>query len=138
MDMDIEESSESSQGYQTPPVNSEFNPFERPIPGSCVREKLQWLFLEGILKDGHDWRKHRCREEIFPIALKCLYAAMIGFNENSLSYLFPSGRMDGANLQLSKVQNSTGPSVRDRCCGHVFDKGETYYRCKYHPLPYSC
>jgi hypothetical protein len=68
------------------------------------------------------------------IALKCLYAAIIGFNKDNLTLLYPNGTMGPtlARLLLTTAQQEgDGPSVRDRCCGHVFEKGETYYRCKY-------
>lgn len=109
-----------------------FDPFEIQLPGGTVSAKLRYLLSRGII---HDIPGGRCPGQTMQlIALKCLYAAMVGFNKDNLVLLYPSGKMGPTlgNLLLTTAQQvGDGPSVRDRCCGHVFEKGETYYRCKY-------
>jgi hypothetical protein len=108
-----------------------FDPFDERIPGSSVSERLRYLFLKVVIKDGDEWRTHSDAMKV--IALQSLYAAMVGFNKNNLSLLYPSGIMgdEVETLLLTKSQQTDEPSVRDRCCGHAFEKGETYYRCRY-------
>jgi len=109
-----------------------FDPFEMHLPGDTVSAKLRYLLSRGII---YDIPGGRCPGQTMKlIALKCLYAAMVGFNKDNLTLLYPNGRMGPplASLLLTTAQQvGDGPSVRDRCCGHVFEKGETYYRCKY-------
>jgi len=101
------------------------------IPGSSVREKLQFLFLHVLTQ----YRPGRWRDPSTPyfraLVFKCLYSAMIGFDKQYLHLLpyckIPSDDPDDYHLAC---ETSTC-SVRDRCCGHVFERGETYYRCKY-------
>jgi hypothetical protein len=111
----------------------EFDPFNVNLPGNSVSARLRYLFVKIILQRGpNQWRSPDV-DKMKILALKSLYAAMIGFKKDNLSLLYPSGkfghRLD--DLWLAKAQQTEGPSVRDRCCGHVFEKGETYYRCKY-------
>ena len=114
----------------------EFDPFDVRIPGRSVSERLRYLFLQVIVQQRpNEWRRPD-HEKTKVLALKCLYAAMIGFNRDNLPLLFPAGIMSDSldHLWLTKAQHTEGSSVRDRCCGHVFEKGETYYRCKHVPI----
>jgi len=118
----------------------DFDPFDANLPGTSVSERLRYLFLRVVLQnDRREWRAPDCPQfRIF--ALRSLYAAIIGFNKDNLSLLYPNGlsRSD-TGLWLTKAQQTTGsPSIRDRCCGHVFEKGETYYRCKFIPFHLKC
>jgi hypothetical protein len=116
-----------------------FDPFDDQLPGDSVSERLRHLFLKVVLKNSRkEWRSPS-GDAMKIIALKCLYAAMIGFNRKNLSLLYPSAEMGNTlnNLWLTKAQHTEGPSVRDRCCGHVFEKGETYYRCKCAPSSFD-
>jgi hypothetical protein len=116
----------------------EFDPFAFRLPEASVSQKLQYLFSKGIIQPGpNKWRSPNDNMKL--ITLKCLYAAMVGFNKDNLSLLYSSGELGNTfdELWLTKAQAvESGSSVRDRCCGHVFEKGETYYRCKYN-LRYS-
>lgn len=110
----------------------DFDPFEMHIPGNSLSAKLRYLLSRGIIYDIPGGRTPGHNMQL--IALKCLYAAMVGFKKENLTLLYPNGKMGRTmeDLLLSTAQQvEEGPSVRDRCCGHVFDKGETYYRCKY-------
>lgn len=114
----------------------DFDPFEFEFPEDfAINDKLRYLFTKVVIQQDHDEWRSPDDDKMKIIALKCLYAAMIGFNKGNLSLLYPSGEMGHSldELWLTKAQHGTdgGPSVRDRCCGHVFEKGETYYRCKY-------
>lgn len=110
-----------------------FDPFDARIPGNSVNERLRYLFLKVIVQHRpNEWRRPEC-DKTKALALKCLYASMVGFDKDKLFLLYPSGTLGDTldDLWLTKAQQTEGPSVRDRCCGHVFEKGETYYRCKY-------
>jgi hypothetical protein len=118
---------------------SEFDPFAFTLPGVSVTQKLRYLLSKGIIQPGpNTWRPPNDNTKL--ITLKCLYAAMVGFDKDRLSLLYSSGALGNTfdELWLTKAQEVlSAPSVRDRCCGHVFEKGETYYRCKYvkfHPF----
>jgi hypothetical protein len=114
-----------------------FDPFAIDIPGSSLSEKLRYLFLKVVIqKSPNEWRSPD-EDHMKVLTLKCLYAAMIGFNRNNLSLLYPDPNpspihMVGSSVKSlllsSYVDGSSG--VRDRCCGRVFEKGETYYRCR--------
>jgi len=111
----------------------DFDPFETDIPGDTIRQKLRYLFVRGLIRKNEElwWAPN---ENLMIKTVKALYVAMVGFKKENLHLLYPSGTMGHTleDLWLTKVQKVTdGPSVRDRCCGHVFEKGETYYRCKY-------
>jgi hypothetical protein len=110
----------------------DFDPFKMHIPGNSLSAKVRYLLSRGIIYDIPGGRTPGRNMQL--IALKCLYAAMVGFKKENLTLLYPSGKMGTRmeDLLLSTAQQvAEGPSVRDRCCGHVFEKGETYYRCKY-------
>jgi hypothetical protein len=109
----------------------DFDPFEMHIPGDSLPAKVRYLLSRGIIYDSPGGRTPGHNMQL--IALKCLYAAMVGFKKENLSFLYPNGKMGTRmeDLLLTTAQQvAEGPSVRDRCCGHVFEKGETYYRCK--------
>jgi hypothetical protein len=111
-------------------LGAEFDPFQIHLPAGTIASKLRYLLSRGII---YDIPGGRCPgPDMKLITLKCLYAAMVGFNKDNLSLLYPNGKM-GPNLSDVLLENAQGdsPSVRNRCCGHVFAKGETYYRCKY-------
>jgi len=118
----------------------DMDPFETPIPGTSIRQKLRYMFTRGLIKkDSEIWCAPN--ENLTIKTIKYLYAAMIGFKKENLPLLYPSGTLGNTldQLWLTKAQQITdGPSVRDRCCGHVFEKGETYYRCKYLLPPNFC
>ena len=107
-----------------------FDPFDPRLPGESIRDRLRYLFLNVVVKRRDKWRAPGKAMQI--IALKCLYAALVGFRRDNVALLYPSGTIGDTldSLFLAKAQLVEGPSVRDRCCGHVFEKGETYYRCK--------
>ena len=110
-----------------------FDPFSSEVPGDTVSERLQYLFLYVIpLRTPDEWRQPDS-DNMKILTLKSLYASMIGFNRDNLPLLYPSGKLGNTldELWLTKAQHTERSSVRDRCCGHVFGKGETYYRCKY-------
>ena len=110
----------------------DFDPFEMNLPGDTLAVKLRYLLGRGIIFDTEGGRCPGKNLQL--MTLKSLYAAMIGFNKDNLTLLYPNGTMGStlARLLLTTAQQvGDGPSVRDRCCGHVFEKGETYYRCKY-------
>lgn len=113
----------------------DFDPFDADLPGISVSERLRYLFLKVVIQnDANEWRAPDS-PQFKILALRSLYAAMIGFNRDNIPLLYPNGEpASGQELWLSKAQQTNGgPSIRDRCCGHVFEKGETYYRCKYFP-----
>lgn len=114
----------------------EFDPFDIHLPGKTVSERLRYLFLWVVTRKFPDGWRRPDGDKMKILALKSLYAAMIGFNKDNLALLYPSGKLGNTfdDLWLTKAQHTEGPSVRDRCCGHVFEKGETYYRCKYAPF----
>ena len=117
---------------ETEDLMEDIDPFDTPVPGTTIRQKLRYLFSRGLIrKDSKTWWEPN--DNLKLKTLKYLYAAMIGFKKENLPLLYPSGEM-GDNLDeiwLTKAQQTReSPSVRDRCCGHVFEKGETYYRCK--------
>jgi hypothetical protein len=116
----------------------EFDPFDHQLPGDSVTQRLRHLFLWVVTRNSKkEWRQPDS-DKIMIFALKSLYAAMVGFKKENLMLLYPSGQLGNTvdELLLTKVQQvEAGPSVRDRCCGHVFKKGETYYRCRYVVLP---
>src|ERR1700737_4438686 len=104
-------------------VPTRFDPFTVQTPGISVSERLRHL-LVAVLRPAKDvWSPPDLILKIN--LLKCLYAAMIGFNRDHLSLLYPSGKM-GEELDdvwLTKAQQvGSSPSVRDGCCGHVFEK----------------
>lgn len=111
----------------------EFDPFDVNLPGNSVSARLKYLFIKVILQRGPNQWRSPDGDKMKILTLKSLYAAMIGFNKDRLSLLYPSGKLGHTldALWLATAQQTEGPSVRDRCCGHVFEKGETYYRCKY-------
>jgi hypothetical protein len=107
------------------------DPFElaQNLPGTTIREKLRYWLAYGMLRN-HSWAD---MERLRVVAIKFLYAAMLGFQKEYLTLLYLSGEMGDTldELLLTKVYTTgDGPSVRDRCCGHVFQRGETYFRCK--------
>jgi hypothetical protein len=118
---------------ETENIVDDIDPFYCHISGDTIRQKLRFMFSNGLIKkDERLWWAPN--ENLKVKTLKFLYAAMLGFKEENLSYLYPSGEMGDTldELWLTKAQKVTEePKVRDRCCGHVFEKGETYYRCKY-------
>jgi hypothetical protein len=118
-----------SYGTESPVL---FDPFNLHLPGDSLPEKLRYLLVDVLRPTPVVWSPPD--ENLKIITLKCLYASMVGFNRDHLPLLYPSGQMgdDLDALWLTKAQLvGSSPSVRDRCCGHVFEKGETYYRCKY-------
>ena len=108
-----------------------FDPFDADIPGGSVSDRLRFLFLKVVVqKSANEWRSPDAPQfRIF--ALRSLYAAMIGFNRDNIPLLYPNGWPSTEELWLTTAQHADSPSIRDRCCGHVFERGETYYRCKY-------
>jgi hypothetical protein len=112
----------------------DFDPFDADLPGISVSERLRYLFLKVVIQNGaNEWRSPDS-PQFRVLALRSLYAAMIGFNRDNIPLLYPNGQPTSAELWLTNAQKTNGPSIRDRCCGHVFEKGETYYRCKYKPF----
>ena len=109
----------------------DFDPFDADLPGISVSERLRYLFLKVVIQNGaNEWRSPDS-PQFRILALRSLYAAMIGFNRDNIPLLYPNGQPTSDDLWLTSAQQANGPSIRDRCCGHVFEKGETYYRCKY-------
>jgi hypothetical protein len=113
----------------------DFDPLSEPIPGASVREKLQHLFLNTLTR----YAPGKWRDPHAPyyraLVLKCLCSAMIGFDRQH-THLLPNCHIssdDPKDFHLGSATSSS--SVQDRCCGHVFEKGETYYRCKYASMP---
>lgn len=108
-----------------------FDPLSEAIPGASVGEKLQHLFLNKLTR--HAPGKYRDPHTPYyrALVLKCLSSAMIGFDRQH-AHLLPNCHIssdDPNDFHLGSETSSS--SVQDRCCGHVFEKGETYYRCKY-------
>jgi hypothetical protein len=109
----------------------DFDPFDADLPGISVSERLRYLFLKVVIQNGaNEWRSPDS-SQFRILALRSLYAAMIGFNRDNIPLLYPNGQPTSDDLWLTSSQQANSPSIRDRCCGHVFEKGETYYRCKY-------
>src|SRR5271154_198523 len=79
-----------------PPDNDpveEFDPFSNKYLGNNVTERLRYLFLEVIVRKSPDEWRSPDGDNMKILALKSLYAAMIGFNKDHLSLLYPSGVM---------------------------------------------
>jgi hypothetical protein len=116
------EESNPAQGY---------DPLSDAIPGASVREKLQHLFLNKLTRHAPGKWRDPHTPYYRALVLKCLYSVMIGFDRQH-AHLLPKCHLssdDPNDFHLGSETSSS--SVQDRCCGHVFEKGETYYRCKY-------
>src|SRR3981189_2906326 len=76
----------------------DFDPFKGDLPGDTLPAKLRYLLSRGII---YDTPGGRCPgKNLQLIALKCLYAAMIGFNKDNLTLLYPNGTMGSTLTRL--------------------------------------
>jgi len=121
----------SSDDYS---MSDDFDPFSTPLQNPTVAQQLRHLLVTGLGSNRGFSCSERFEDRLKKDVLRTLYASMVGFKPEYLRLLYPNGELadDVDEFLLTKAQFvGSGPSVRDRCCGHVFERGETYYRCKY-------
>jgi len=110
-----------------------FDPFSRDIPGNTITDRLRHLFLNKVIRKSDGSFRDPRGLNFEQRALASLYAAMVGFDKEKVSLLYPDGEIPfrAADMRLTFAQHvDREKKPRNRCCGHVFEKGETYYRCK--------
>jgi len=111
-----------------------FDPFSQDIPGDTISDRLRYLFLNVVMRKSNGAFRDPRYLNFQQRALTSLYAAMIGFDKEKVSLLYPHGGeipFRAADMWLTFAQHvERKKKPRNRCCGHVFEKGETYFRCK--------
>src|SRR5271168_967913 len=70
-----------------------FDPFSRDIPGNTITDRLRHLFLNTVIRKSDGTFRDPRGLNFEQRALASLYAAMVGFDEEKVSLLYPDGIM---------------------------------------------